>query len=80
MASRTVGGTFQGVRLILITTGSPRTDPVTYRLDRGRYLVSGSNRGRPAHPGWYHNLLASPQVTMEMQSGPNPVEVSARFI
>jgi deazaflavin-dependent oxidoreductase (nitroreductase family) len=79
MANCTVGGTFQGVPLILITTegqrsGSPRTDPVTYFLDSGRYLVFGSNLGRPAHPGWHHNLLASPQVTMEIGTGDGHVK------
>ena len=52
MANCTVGGTFQGIPLILITegqrSGSPRTDPVTYLLDSGRYLVFGSNLGRPS--------------------------------
>jgi deazaflavin-dependent oxidoreductase (nitroreductase family) len=53
---------------ILITTEGkrshrPRTNPVTCLRDGGRYLIFGSNLGRPAHPGWYHNLLASPRVT-----------------
>ena len=52
MASCTVGGTFQGIPLILIIesrrSGSPRTDPVTYLLDNSRYLVFGSNLGRPS--------------------------------
>jgi deazaflavin-dependent oxidoreductase (nitroreductase family) len=66
----TVGGLFQGTPLILITTEGrhshrPRTNPVTYLRDGGRYLIFGSNLGRSAYPGWYHNLLASPQVTME---------------
>lgn len=69
-----VGGMFQGTPLILITTEGrhshrPRTSPVTYLRDGGRYLIFGSNLGRPAHPGWYHNLLASPQVTMEIGAG-----------
>jgi deazaflavin-dependent oxidoreductase (nitroreductase family) len=69
-----VGGMFQGTPLILITTEGrhshrPRTNPVTYLRDGGRYLIFGSNLGRPAHPGWYHNLLASPQVTIEVGTG-----------
>jgi deazaflavin-dependent oxidoreductase (nitroreductase family) len=67
----TVGGMFQGTLLILITTegrrtGRPRTNPVTCLRDDTRYLIFGSNLGRAAHPGWYHNVLASPQVTMEI--------------
>lgn len=80
----TVGGMFQGVPLILITTEGrhshrPRTNPVTYLRDGGRYLIFGSNLGRQAHPGWYHNLLASPQVTMEVGTGDGRVRaLSAR--
>lgn len=80
----TVGGMFQDTPLILITTEGkrsrrPRTNPVTYLRDGGRYLIFGSNLGRPAHPGWYHNLLASPQVTMEVGTGDGHVQVlSAR--
>jgi deazaflavin-dependent oxidoreductase (nitroreductase family) len=66
-----VGGMFAGVPLVLMTTagrltGRPRTNPVTYLRDGRRYLIFGSNLGRSQHPGWYHNLLASPQVTMEI--------------
>jgi deazaflavin-dependent oxidoreductase (nitroreductase family) len=80
----TVGGMFQGTPLILITTEGrhshrPRTSPVTYLRDGGRYLIFGSNLGRSAHPGWYHNLLASPQVTMEVGTGSGHVRaLSAR--
>jgi deazaflavin-dependent oxidoreductase (nitroreductase family) len=82
----TVGGMFQGTPLILITTEGrhshrPRTNPVTYLRDGGRYLIFGSNLGLPAHPGWYHNLLASPQVTMEIGTGDGQVRtLSARAV
>jgi deazaflavin-dependent oxidoreductase (nitroreductase family) len=80
----TVGGMFSGTPLILITTEGrhshrPRTNPVTYLRDGGRYLIFGSNLGRPAHPGWYHNLLASPQATIEVGTGDGHVRtLSAR--
>lgn len=80
----TVGGMFSGTPLILITTEGrhshrPRTSPVTYLRDGGRYLIFGSNLGRPAHPGWYHNLLASPQATIEIGTGDGHVRtLSAR--
>jgi deazaflavin-dependent oxidoreductase (nitroreductase family) len=66
-----VGGMFAGVPLLLLTTrgrstGKPRTTPLTYLEDGPRYLVFGSNLGRPKHPDWYRNLLASPQVTIEI--------------
>ena len=82
----TVGGMFQATPLILITTEGrqshrPRTVPVTYLRDGGRYFIFGSNLGRPAHPGWYHNLLANPQVTMEIGTGDGHIqELPARAV
>jgi deazaflavin-dependent oxidoreductase (nitroreductase family) len=74
-----VGGMFEGAPLVLVTTagrktGQPRTNPVGYLRDGKRYLIFGSNLGRPSHPGWYHNLLASPQVTMEIGTGDGHVK------
>ncbi len=45
-------------------TGITRTTTLTYVRDGGRYLVVGSNWGRPAHPGWTANLLASRHVAI----------------
>lgn len=77
-----VGGRFHDTPLILITTEGrhshrPRTNPVTYVRDGTRYLIVGSNLGRPTHPGWYHNLLASPQVTMEIGTDDGQVSTLA---
>lgn len=70
----TVGGMFEGATLVLLTTvgarsGERRTNPVTYLRDGGRILVFASNAGAEAHPAWYHNLLAHPQVTVEIGDG-----------
>ncbi|NYE47796.1 deazaflavin-dependent oxidoreductase (nitroreductase family) [Spinactinospora alkalitolerans] len=63
---------FEGGRLLLLTTtgartGLPRTTPVGYLPDdeAGRRLVIASAAGAPAHPAWYHNILADPRVTVE---------------
>lgn len=77
-----VGGMFEGVPLVLMTTAGrltarPRTNPVTYLRDGHRYLIFGSNLGRPQHPGWYHNLLASPQVAMEIGTEDGGVKLLA---
>jgi deazaflavin-dependent oxidoreductase (nitroreductase family) len=66
-----VGGFFEGAALALLTTvgarsGERRTNPVVYARDGGRILVFASNAGAPSHPAWYHNLLANPQVTVEI--------------
>jgi deazaflavin-dependent oxidoreductase (nitroreductase family) len=68
-----VGGMFEGTPLVVITTagvrtGKPHTTPVVYYADGERYLVFGSNNGRPTHPDWYHNILGIGQVTMEIGS------------
>ncbi|MEV0400694.1 nitroreductase/quinone reductase family protein [Actinoallomurus sp. NPDC050550] len=66
-----VGGMFDGVPLVLITTagrktGRPRTTPVVHLRDGDRHLVFGSNAGSSEHPQWYHNIVANPQVTLEI--------------
>ncbi|MGC0415833.1 nitroreductase/quinone reductase family protein [Embleya sp. AB8] len=66
-----VGGPFEGASLVLITTvgrrsGRPWTNPVVALADGGRQVVFGSNAGGARDPHWYLNLLANPQVTMEI--------------
>ncbi|MFE2871280.1 MULTISPECIES: nitroreductase/quinone reductase family protein [unclassified Embleya] len=66
-----VGGMFEGVPLVLITTagrrtGRPHTHPVVALRDGARQVIFGSNGGAPRDPQWYLNLLANPQVTMEI--------------
>ncbi|WP_020667296.1 nitroreductase/quinone reductase family protein [Amycolatopsis nigrescens] len=69
-----VGGMFAGVPLALLTTagaktGRPRTNPAVQLRDGDRILVFASNAGQANNPGWYHNLLANPQVTLEIGEG-----------
>jgi deazaflavin-dependent oxidoreductase (nitroreductase family) len=56
--------------LLLTTTGArsdrPHTAPMMYVRDDERLLVIASNAGAPSHPDWYHNLLATPRVTVEV--------------
>jgi|SRR3954451_16358358 deazaflavin-dependent oxidoreductase (nitroreductase family) len=55
--------------LLLHTTGAksgaPRTTPLAYFTLDGQLVITASAAGRPAHPAWYHNLLANPDVTIE---------------
>jgi deazaflavin-dependent oxidoreductase (nitroreductase family) len=60
--------------LVLITTtgartGKRTTTPVAYGVDEGRVFVVASKAGSPRHPAWYHNLLAHPDVTVELGRG-----------
>lgn len=66
-----VGGYFAGIDLLLLTsTGArsqrPYTHPLSYSTDGGRYVVIAADGGAPAHPGWYYNLIAHPDVTVEV--------------
>ncbi|GAA0286671.1 nitroreductase/quinone reductase family protein [Streptomyces polychromogenes] len=66
-----VGGPFEGADLLLLTTtgarsGAPHTTPLGYVRHEGALLVVGSDLGAPRHPAWYHNLLAHPQVRVEL--------------
>lgn len=69
---RATGGNVGGPnRLLLLTTagarsGQPRTTPVAYSTDGDHLVILASNGGKPAHPDWYHNLLAHPLVTVEL--------------
>ncbi|GEC02918.1 cation-binding protein [Streptomyces spinoverrucosus] len=74
-----VGGMFEGVPLVLLTTtgartGRLRTNPAVYARDGDRLVVFASNAGGPRHPGWYHNLLADPRLTVEIGTDDGRVE------
>ena len=62
---------FVGASLLLLTargarTGLRRTLPLGYTRDGGRFVVIGSNSGKPDHPAWLHNIAADPKVTLEV--------------
>src|SRR5579859_3153410 len=66
-----VGGMWEGRRLLLLTTtgaksGQRRTTPLAYLPDGDRLLIFGSKAGMPTHPDWYHNLVAHPDVNVEV--------------
>ena len=65
------GASMQDRPLLLLTTkgrksGKPRTSPIMYARSEDRLLVIASNNGAPRNPQWYANLLADPQVTVEL--------------
>jgi deazaflavin-dependent oxidoreductase (nitroreductase family) len=66
-----VGGNFEGAPLLLLhtvgaRTGDPRVNPMMYLRDRDRFLVFASKSGADTNPDWYHNLLAHPDVRIEV--------------
>ncbi|MFC1997686.1 nitroreductase family deazaflavin-dependent oxidoreductase [Chloroflexota bacterium] len=66
-----VGGDFEKVTLLLLHTtgvksGLPRINPVATLPDGEGYVIMASKGGRPTHPDWYYNLVADPEVTVEV--------------
>lgn len=57
-------------------TGIERANPLARQeLDSG-YAVFASKGGAPTNPDWYHNLIANPDVAVEVGTG--TVSVRAR--
>ncbi|MVU82723.1 nitroreductase family deazaflavin-dependent oxidoreductase [Nocardia sp. ET3-3] len=66
-------GQFQGTPTLLLTTigarsGTTYVSPLGYTRDGNRYVVAASKLGAPKHPGWFHNVLANPHVSVEAGS------------
>ena len=66
-----VGGRFAGRTLLLLhtigaKTGQPRVNPVAYITASDRLVVIASKGGAPTNPDWYYNLIAHPEVTVEV--------------
>ena len=57
--------------LLLLTTlgaksNKPHTTPLGYSTDGDRIIIVGAAVGSPKHPAWYYNLLAHPNVEVEL--------------
>ncbi len=65
-----VSGQHAGVPLLLLTTGArsgrTHTTALTYSRDGSRLVVIATKQGSPTHPDWYHNIVANPNVTVEV--------------
>ena len=67
-----VGGNFEGRTLLLMhhrgaKTGAERVNPVAYqRLSEDSVAVFASKGGASTNPDWYHNVVANPDVTVEL--------------
>src|SRR6266567_1020902 len=78
------GGKVKGwAPLILLTTkgaktGQPRIIPLMYVPYGNSILAIASKGGAVHHPQWYHNVLAHPQVTVEV--GTERFETTARVL
>jgi deazaflavin-dependent oxidoreductase (nitroreductase family) len=85
-AYRETGGArgyhWRGTEILLLTTvgrrsGSERTMPLIHRADGpDRWVVVASKGGWPANPGWYENLRADPDVTIQVRDEVVPVHAT----
>ncbi len=77
-----VGGMFENMPLLLHHTGAKsgqeRTTPLADAQDGSRYVIFASKAGAPTSPGWYHNLVAHPQTTIEV--GTETLQVTAEEV
>lgn len=58
-------------------TGLPRTLEILAQPEGDGILLIGSKAGAPRNPAWYHNLIANPEVTVQVTGGA-PVVMRAR--
>lgn len=76
-----VGGMFEGAPMLLLHTtgaksGDERVNPLMYRPDGEAWVIFASYAGSPKHPAWFHNLVADPDVTIEV--GTDTLDLRAR--
>jgi deazaflavin-dependent oxidoreductase (nitroreductase family) len=80
-AGKVTQGQLAGYPHLIITTtgartGQPRTTVVAYSRDGSRYVIAATAGGAPKHPSWYHNVVANPTITIEVDG--KIVEATAR--
>jgi deazaflavin-dependent oxidoreductase (nitroreductase family) len=77
---RANGGKVKGKGpLLLLTTigartGLPRVTPLVYTVNGDDIVIIASKAGEPTNPDWYHNLVAHPDVTVELGSDQFPAK------
>lgn len=66
-----VGGAFEGAPLLLLHTtgarsGKERINPIMYQDLGGNIAVFASKGGSDSNPDWYRNVVANPDVKVEI--------------
>jgi deazaflavin-dependent oxidoreductase (nitroreductase family) len=54
-------------------SGTKRTSPLTYLRDGDDFVIVASKGGHPSNPGWFYNLRANPDTTIQVGSKRRPV-------
>jgi len=71
MSGGKIMGKFGGAPVCLVTmtghkTGRKRVIPLIYNVRGDDVILVASRAGTPTHPGWYYNLVAYPEVEIEV--------------
>ena len=66
-----VTGQFENMPVMLLThtgakSGKVYTSPLVYSTDGDDMVIIASKGGAATSPDWYHNLVANPDVTVEV--------------
>jgi deazaflavin-dependent oxidoreductase (nitroreductase family) len=69
---------WHGTDILLLTTigrrsAAEHTTALIHRTDGDRWVVVASKGGAPSNPGWYENLKANPDVTIQVKGERIPV-------
>ncbi len=77
-----LGGKFlRGAPVMLLTTigrqsGKPRVAPLLYLRDGDKIICVASKGGMPNHPQWYRNLVANPEVDVQIGKAVTPMRAA----
>jgi deazaflavin-dependent oxidoreductase (nitroreductase family) len=63
----------EGAPILILTvngrvSGKEYSTPLIFGRDGDAYVIVGSYGGRPRHPNWYLNLVANPEVRLQVKS------------
>ena len=63
----------EGAPILILTvtgrkSGKEYSTPLIFGEDGARYAVVASQGGRPEHPDWYMNLVAHPEVGVQVKA------------
>jgi deazaflavin-dependent oxidoreductase (nitroreductase family) len=64
------GGDMRGLPVVIVShtgrhSGDTRKTPLMRVKDGDNYVLVASLGGAPKHPGWYYNLVAAPDITIQ---------------
>ena len=73
-----IGHDWNGTSCLILHTrgrksGTVRKIPLIYGRDGEDYVIIASKGGAPEHPGWYKNLVAHPDIEIQVRDQVIPV-------